>query len=227
MNSVTQFLSKPRGRAKHGVERVAGVPICRRSLATAAATLLALAGIALAPAVIAQERHDDGRWVGTWSASPLAVAPVSLNGQTVRQIVHTSLGGDRVRVRLSNAYGASSLLVGAAHVAMSAGGASISSSTDRILRFNGSPIITIPAGALAVSDPVALDVEAFDNLAVSLYLPENVAATTQHSVGQQTNYIASSPGDFTARRPSRRPLRSLSTSSPALKSAPPGGRGRL
>jgi lysophospholipase L1-like esterase len=49
---------------------------------------------------------------------------------------------------------------------------------------------------LAVSDPVALEVEAFDNLAVSLYLPENVAAMTQHSVGQQTNYI-STPGDFT------------------------------
>ena len=48
------------------------------------------------------------RWVGTWSASPQAVvAPIQINGQTVRQIVHTSLGGGRVRVRLSNAYGTS------------------------------------------------------------------------------------------------------------------------
>ena len=65
-----------------------------------------------------------------------------------------------------------------------------------MLKFNGSPTITIPAGALAVSDPVALDVPALGDLAVSLYLPENVAATTQHSEGQQTNYI-STPGDFT------------------------------
>ena len=159
--------------------------------------MLALAGIALAPAVIAKDRHDDGHWVGTWSASPQPVAaPIQINGQTVRQIVHTSLGGERVRVRLSNAYGTSALVIGSAHVAISAGGASISPGTDRMLTFNGSPTITIPAGALAVSDPVELDVPALGDLAVSLYLPENVAATTQHSVGLQTNYI-STPGDFT------------------------------
>jgi lysophospholipase L1-like esterase len=197
MSSVTQFISKPGGRALHGVEPVVDVRIRRRSIAKATATVLALASIVLAPAVVAKDRHDDGFWVGTWSASPQAVAaPIQINGQTVRQIVHTSLGGKRVRVRLSNAYGTSPLVIGSAHVAISTGGASISRRTDRILMFNGSPTIAIPAGALAVSDPVALEVEAFDNLAVSLYLPESVAATTQHSVGQQTNYI-STPGDFT------------------------------
>ena len=197
MNSVTQFLSKHRGRAMHGVEPVAGVRIRRRSLATAAATLLVLTGIALAPAVIAKDRHDEGHWVGTWSASPQpSAAPIRINGRTVRQIVHTSLGGERVRVRLSNAYGTTALVIGAAHVAISAGGASISPGTDRLLRFNGSPTITIPTGALAVSDPVKLDVPALGDLAVSFYLPENVAATTQHSVGLQTTYISAS-GDFT------------------------------
>ena len=92
------------------------------------------------------------------AASPQAVAaPIQINGQTVRQIVHTSLGGERVRVRFSNAYGTSGLVIGSAHVAISAGGASISSRTDRVLKFNGSPTITIPAGALAVSDPVTLN----------------------------------------------------------------------
>ena len=135
-------------------------------------------------------------WVGTWSASPQAVAaPIQINGQTVRQIVHTSLGGERVRVRFSNAYGTSGLVIGSAHVAISTGGASIASRTDRVLKFNGSPTITIPAGALAVSDPVALDLPALGDLAVSLYLPENVAATTQHVESQQTTYI-SFAGDF-------------------------------
>ncbi len=64
------------------------------------------------------------RWVGTWSSSPQAVvAPIQISGQTVRQIVHTSIGGGRVRVRLSNAYGTTSLVIGSAHVAISAGGA--------------------------------------------------------------------------------------------------------
>jgi lysophospholipase L1-like esterase len=197
MRSVTQFFSKVRGRAARGVEPVADARTRRRSFATAAATMLALSGMVIGPAVAAKDRHDDGRWVGTWSASPQAVAaPVQINGQTVRQIAHTSLGGDRVRVRFSNAYGASPLVIGSAHVAISTGGAAISRKTDRTLKFNGSPMIAIPAGAVAVSDAVALDVEAFDNLAVSLYLPENVAATTQHEQGQQTNYI-STPGDFT------------------------------
>jgi lysophospholipase L1-like esterase len=197
MSSVMQFPSKLRGRAIPGVEPLADVRIRRRSLAAAAATLLVLAGAALSPAAIAKDRQDDGHWVGTWSASPQAVgAPIQFNGQTVRQIVHTSLGGERVRVRLSNAYGTRALVIGAAHVALSSGGASISQETDRLLKFNGSPTITIPTGALAVSDPVKLDAPALGDLAVSLYLPENVAATTQHSVGQQTNYI-STPGDFT------------------------------
>ena len=197
MSSVMQVLAKLRGRAVHGVAPVAGVRIRRRSFATAAATLLALVGIALAPATIAKDRHDDSHWVGTWSASPQPVAaPIQINAQTVRQIVHTSIGGERVRVRFSNAYGTSALVIGSAHVAISTGGASISQRTDRVLMFNGSPTITVPAGALAVTDAVKLDVPALGDLAVSLYLPENVAATTQHEQGQQTTYI-SSPGDFT------------------------------
>ena len=175
---------------------VADVRIRRRSFASRGDPA-GLAAIALTTSVIATERPDDAHWVGTWSASPQGVAaPIQINGQTVRQIVHTSLGGERVRVRFSNAYGTSGLVIGSAHVAISTGGASISSGTDRVLKFNGSPTITIPAGALAVSDPVTLDVPALGDLAVSLYLPENVAAATQHVESQQTTYISSS-GDFT------------------------------
>jgi lysophospholipase L1-like esterase len=196
MSFAVQFLSKLRGQTTHGVELGAAPRARGRSFLTAAVTL-AFAGVALAPTVIAHDRHDNGHWVGTWSASPQAVAaPIRINGQTVRQIVHTSLGGERVRVRFSNAYGTGALVIGSAHVAISAGGASIAPGTDRVLKFNGSPTITVPAGALAVSDPVALDVPALGDLAVSLYLPENVAATTQHSGGLQTNYI-SAAGDFT------------------------------
>jgi len=170
----------------------------RHSLATTAAALFVLSGLALAPSVTARDRHHHGDWVGTWSVSPLGVAAaIHINGQTVRQIVHTSLGGERVRVRLSNAYGTSPLLVGSAHVAVSTGDASIARRTDRVLTFNGSPTIAIPGGALAVSDAVALDVPALANLAVSLYLPEDVVATTQHTRGVQTTYI-SATGDFTS-----------------------------
>jgi len=193
---MTQILKRG-GRTMHGALVVADVRIRRRSFATAAPTVLALAAIALTTSVTATGQQDDAHWVGTWSASPQAAAmPIQINAQTVRQIVHTSLGGGRVRVRFSNAYGTSGLVIGSAHVAISAGGASISSGTDRLLTFNGSPTITVPAGALVVSDPVRLNFPALADLAVSLYLPENVAAATQHVEGQQTTYISSS-GDFT------------------------------
>jgi len=115
-------------------------------------------------------------WVATWSASPQrAGAPIQLQAQTLRQIVHTSLGGSAVRVRISNAYGTTGLVIGAAHVALSAGGASIVGGSDRTLTFGGLPTITIPAGALAVSDVVPLEVPALGDLSVSFYLPDAVA----------------------------------------------------
>jgi lysophospholipase L1-like esterase len=164
--------------------------------ATRMAAALAGASLILATMVTAEHR-ENGRWVGTWSASPqAAAAPVQLNGQTLRQIVRTSVGGERVRVRFSNAYGTGDVVIGSAHIAASAGGAAILERSDRTLKFNGLPTITIPAGALVVSDVVTLDVPALGDLAVSLYLPESVSAATLHEVGLQTNYL-SMPGDFT------------------------------
>ncbi len=78
-------------------------------LAVLAATMLAIAGMAIAPATMARDASDAGHWVGTWSASPQAAChPVEFNGQTIRQIVRVSIGGTQVRVRLSNAYGCGS-----------------------------------------------------------------------------------------------------------------------
>ncbi|MFY9939303.1 MAG: hypothetical protein WAK33_20645 [Silvibacterium sp.] len=80
-------------------------------------------------------------WVGTWAASP--VGSVVNAGQagpgntTYRNIVHTSLGGSAVRVQLTNEFGTDPLTVGAAHVAISAGGGSIQPNSDHALTFNG------------------------------------------------------------------------------------------
>ena len=104
-------------------------------------------------------------------------------------------------MRLSNTFGTESLVIGTAHVALSAGGAAILPGTGRVLTFNGEAGITIPGGAAVVSDSIDLDVPPLSDLTVSLHLPEDVAATTQHSTGLQTNYI-SGPGDFTDGRQS-------------------------
>ncbi|HVP65713.1 MAG TPA: SGNH/GDSL hydrolase family protein [Anaeromyxobacteraceae bacterium] len=140
--------------------------------------------------------HGGGPWVSTWGASPqVPTTPLALSGQTVRQVAHVSLGGHVVRVRLSNAFGTTPLAVSEARVALSTGGSAIDPSTDHPLTFGGSPATTIPAGALVVSDPVWLTVPALSNVAVSLYFPGSVSATTEHSLAVQTTYV-SPAGDF-------------------------------
>ena len=108
--------------------------------------------------VVGQEQSaPNGPWAGTWASSPqLAAASdlppnFALNDSTIRQVVFTSIGGKRIRVRLSNAFGTSSLTVSSVHVAMSAGAGAIKPATDRELTFNGRPRVTIPAGALMIS----------------------------------------------------------------------------
>ena len=121
-------------------------------------------------------------------------APINFNDQTLRQIVHTSLGGDRVRVVVSNAFGTSPLAVGAAHVALREKDAAIVAKSDRVLAFGGSPSVNVPAGSVVVSDPVSLSVPAFADLAVDLYLPGDTAASTSplttHAGALQTSYVS-------------------------------------
>jgi lysophospholipase L1-like esterase len=140
-------------------------------------------------------------WVATWGASPVAPLPANttntgFTNQTVRMIVHTSLGGSEARVRLSNAFGTESLAIGAAHVALRSMNAGIVSGTDKALTFSGSNSVTISPGALVVSDSVKLDVPALSDLSVSLYLPGPTGQATWHAAALSTNYI-SKPGDFT------------------------------
>ncbi len=145
-------------------------------------------------------KENDKVWVATWGASPVAPLPANttntgFTNQTIRLIVHTSLGGNEVRVRLSNAFGTQSLVVGAAHIALRSMNAAIVPGTDRPLTFNGASSITIPPGALVVSDAVKLDVPALSDLAVSLYLPGPTGQATWHPGAFSTNYV-STPGNF-------------------------------
>ncbi|MGJ7914099.1 SGNH/GDSL hydrolase family protein [Massilia sp. LXY-6] len=163
--------------------------------------LLALAGMALPslPA-FAQPDWTTEQWVGTWGTGPagppLSNQVMTFNDQTLRLIVHTSIGGNQVRIRISNTFGAVPLRIGEAHVALRQGGATIVAGSDRPLSFSGSRSITVPPGAPVLSDPVDLDVPALSDLAISLHLPGSVQATTIHGSAFQTNYV-SLPGNFT------------------------------
>ena len=161
------------------------------------------AGAAFAlPALNARAQAAPGeRWCATWGAAPAGPPPSgntqSYSGQTLRLIARASIGGNRVRVRISNEMGGAPLRIGGASIALRTSAASIAGASLRELRFGGQAAITIPAGAPALSDPVALAVPAQADLAVSLYLPGTVQATTIHDAALQTNYV-SPTGDYTS-----------------------------
>jgi lysophospholipase L1-like esterase len=127
---------------------------------------------------------------------PFALPP-NIQNQTVRMIIRTSIGGDRARVRISNAYGTDPLTIGAAHIALRDKNSSIIPGSDRTLTFSGKPGFVIPPGALIVSEPVDVRVPKLGDLVISLFVTGNPTTPTVHLTGLHTTYI-SGPGDFTA-----------------------------
>jgi lysophospholipase L1-like esterase len=159
-----------------------------------AIVIAVLGAHALAQTALAQT------WVGTWTASPQpprGVMPASFSNQTVRQIVRVSIGGGKVRIRLSNEFGSKPVLIGAASVGLAGKGAEIVAGSLRPLTFGGAKSITLLPGAPALSDPVALNVAPLSDLAINLYLPAATELATVHQVGLQ-NADVSGAGDFTA-----------------------------
>jgi lysophospholipase L1-like esterase len=174
-----------------------------RKLVCAAAVLAIVCAVS---PVLASGDDDDRRgspWVATWTAAPMpgdsTFGPDAprLANQTVRHIVHLSVGGRRLRVKLSNLWGEQPLVIGAAHVALQDSGASIVPGSDRTLTFDGNASVTIPEGDEIFSDPVDIDLPTRANLAVSLYFAEDTGLPTSHSASRESSYI-SDPGDFTS-----------------------------
>ncbi|MBV8206385.1 MAG: SGNH/GDSL hydrolase family protein [Acidobacteria bacterium] len=173
-------------------QRRAGFPL----LCVAAAVLPILA----AHPSSAKPRQVE-HWVGTWAAAPQRTSKGQMEeyrNQTLRLVVHTSAGGRTIRVRLSNVFGELPLFIGRAHVARRTSGSKIDAAFDRALTFDKQPSVTIPAGSLAISDPVELDVPALSDLAISLFFPEPAQAGTVHILARQTNYVSTATGDATA-----------------------------
>jgi lysophospholipase L1-like esterase len=98
---------------------------------------------------------------------------------------------------LSNQYGDRPLVIGSAHVALRTSGAAIDPATDRPVTFNGRSSVIIRAGAMLVSDPIALAVPQLSDLAISLFIADSARLSTRHALGLQTNYV-SAPGDSVA-----------------------------
>lgn len=157
--------------------------------------------------VVATSAQQPARWLATWAPSPFAAAPRpavdSLDrvptwaNRTLRQVVRTTIGGERLRVRFTNEHGERPLAIGAAHVALRDSGATIRPGTDHAITFGGRSSVIVGRGAVIVSDPVEMAVPALTDLAISIWVEDTSRASTRHALGLQSNYV-SPPGDFTA-----------------------------
>jgi GDSL-like Lipase/Acylhydrolase len=143
---------------------------------------------------------DSQPWIGTWAtaAQPAGPGPQMFRNQTLRFIVHTSAGGKTARIKISNTFGDQQLVIGGAHIARRLDGAKTDPGSDRTLTFRKRSSTTIPAGSMAVSDPVELDFPPLSDLAVSIFLPGPTAATTEHALALQTSYVSPETGDHAA-----------------------------
>ncbi len=144
-----------------------------------------------------------GPWVAGWATSPLKpgaeqkLSPEQAQG-TLRQIVRPTLGGRAIRVRFTNAFGATPLRIAGAHVALATGPADAATrpGSDRALTFAGKAAVTIPAGADWWSDPVMLGHKAFDDVAISIRFAELPQQQTGHTGARTRSWIL--PGDALA-----------------------------
>ncbi|MCA9575380.1 MAG: SGNH/GDSL hydrolase family protein [Polyangiales bacterium] len=129
-------------------------------------------------------------WVSTWTSSMMQARRVFAD-ETVRQVARVSVGGDVVRVRLSNTIGTSPVNVGAATVGLSMGGAAVQPGSLRELTFEGERSVRLTPGEELRSDPVALSIPDGGTLVVSLYIEAGSGEAAQHLSANQTTYVVS------------------------------------
>jgi lysophospholipase L1-like esterase len=174
-----------------------------RTMLPARTLCLALTAVLCVQPLAAKSDHQ--QWVGTWASAPLLDAHAKLadqllapgtTGVTLREVVHVSIGGEMVRVRFSNLYGTDPLVIGAAQIAQTLKGAAVVAGSGKPLTFHGQTSVSVPAGALVVSDGVPFKFAPLSDLTVSFYLPSPSGPITEHQLGNATSYHA--PGNVAA-----------------------------
>jgi lysophospholipase L1-like esterase len=143
---------------------------------------------------------DDGpqHWVTTWTtANAASDHPTAFSNQTIREIVHTTIGGGSVRIRLSNTFGTRGIRLDAVFIGLQKDGAALVPRSNHEVTFGGSRSIAIPEGAEVLSDPIPFSVGSEQNLAISLFTAGETGPATVHGSAFQTNYV-SGAGNFAA-----------------------------
>jgi lysophospholipase L1-like esterase len=135
------------------------------------------------------------KWVGTWSTAPQLVETNNnpptpgLSDNTLRQVVHLSIGGDSLRMRFTNEFSSNPVTMHSVHMAVSLGSDTIDAATDIALYFNGNPEVTMQPGTAVMSDPFYFPLEPLSNAAVTIYFGSTSSDVSGHPGSRTTSYI--------------------------------------
>ena len=146
-------------------------------------------------AAFCQNQNAGPCWVGTWASSPQlddakdTPAELSSPPATLEQFVRVSAGGKKIRVRFSNAFGTTPLVISGAQVATATSVGAVKAGTAKELTFNGKKRVSVPAGALMVSDPVDFDLPYLGDVAITTVLEGAPQGITAHPGSRTTSYI--------------------------------------
>ncbi len=161
----------------------------RTSILALCIVLLLNAGLA------ASDRNDEVCWAGTWASSPQLAetkdfpAELTAPSVTLRQFVRVSAGGKKIRVRFSNAFGTTPLVLSKASVAVATGIGTVKNGTEKGLTFDGKKNVSIPAGALMISDPVEFELAYLGDIAITMQVGGAPEGITAHPGSRTTSYI--------------------------------------
>lgn len=138
------------------------------------------------------------KWVGTWAASPVPGSPkitdavlLGSSDLTIRQVIHVSRGGNKLRLSLTNEFGQAPLSISDIHIQQHGVGDAILPSSDHVVKFSGSPSVVIPAGQFVASDPIDMPVPNTSDLTISFCVPKQALQTaTLHELSMATSYVS-------------------------------------
>jgi lysophospholipase L1-like esterase len=165
-------------------------------LATALAFVLGSTALLPIPAFA----QDAGQaWATAWATSQQGLGPTKISNATIRMIARVTIPGESIRVRLDNTFGTAPVEFGKASVGLRVRGPAVAVGLVKSLTFGGKAAVTVAPGATVVSDPVALRVEALQDVAVTLFVPGADVQPSQHNNAQVTSYLTDSgAGDQSA-----------------------------
>ncbi|MBN1765320.1 MAG: hypothetical protein JW860_08700 [Sedimentisphaerales bacterium] len=136
---------------------------------------------------------EASEWTGTWGCSIYSDSQLDadIENATLRQVVRVSIPGDTIRLKFSNLYGASSLVMQKVHLAQSTGGHSIDTGTDIAVTFSGGESVTVPAGGAVISDAIVYNLSALTNMAITIYFGSVPTTISGHVGSRTTSYYQS------------------------------------